>query len=121
MTQVLIKRAYDPYEKNDGFRVLVDRLWPRGIKKEDLHYDLWTKGLAPSTELREWFHVDPDGRWEEFKKRYMAELAGSPSMNALIEAVKGHKKITLLYGYHDTKENQAVVLQELLDRRLNRS
>ncbi|MDE6368258.1 MAG: DUF488 family protein, partial [Muribaculaceae bacterium] len=75
---IKIKRAYDPVSNEDGFRVYVDRLWPRGLSHETFHYDLWDKEISPSTELREWFHQDPDNRWDEFKKRYLDELKANP-------------------------------------------
>ena len=78
MTRIAIKRVYEPATDTDGLRVLVDKLWPRGIRKEALHYDLWAKEIAPSAPLRRWFHADPQGRWEEFRRRYLHELAASP-------------------------------------------
>lgn len=80
MTRIAIKRVYEPATDTDGLRVLVDKLWPRGIRKEALHYDLWAKEIAPSAPLRRWFHADPQGRWEEFRRRYLHELAASPAV-----------------------------------------
>lgn len=77
MTQYQLKRAYEPASPEDGFRVYIDRLWPRGLSHETFHYDLWDKDIAPSTELREWFHADPDNRWSEFETRYSKELETS--------------------------------------------
>lgn len=113
---VQLQRAYDPPAGRGGKRVLVDRLWPRGIKKEDLHLDLWLKDVAPSTELRKWFGHDPK-RWEEFRSRYRAELR-EPAKKAQLDELRALAKrgpVTLLYGARDTEHNEAVVLRELLD------
>lgn len=88
--QVELKRAYDAATADDGFRIYIDRLWPRGLSHETFHYDLWDKDIAPSTELREWFHAAPEERWEEFARRYAAELKGSPAFAALLETVLPH-------------------------------
>ncbi len=109
-----IKRIYDEKEASDGFRVLVDRLWPRGISKEKAAIDLWAKDIAPSSELRKWFNHDPE-KWPEFRKRYQKELKdNSSAVDQFHAAIKGHKKITLLYGAKDTEHNQAIVLRDLL-------
>lgn len=107
------KRIYEPPAAGDGFRILVDRLWPRGIRKEDAQIDLWAKEVAPSNELRKWFHHDA-GHWTEFEKRYRAELKASGALEALLPEIRKHKTVTLLYGARDEQHNQAVVLQELL-------
>jgi uncharacterized protein YeaO (DUF488 family) len=114
MTKTIhIKRAYDEYAKSDGYRVLVDRLWPRGLTKEQVHYDVWAKDLAPSAELREWFGHDPK-RWEGFRKRYLAELDASGAKKHIAEIVHdAGETITLVYGAKDTEHNDAVVLEEL--------
>lgn len=112
---VQLKRAYEAKEKKDGFRILVDRLWPRGIKKEDMHVDLWLKEIAPSSALRKWFNHDPE-KWATFKTKYKAELQQSTSLGELRQLVKKHKTITLVYGAKDEEYNQAVVLKELLDK-----
>ncbi|WP_109698214.1 DUF488 domain-containing protein [Chitinophaga deserti] len=109
------KRIYEPPAPEDGFRILVDRLWPRGIKKETARIDLWAKEVAPSTELRQWFHHDA-GHWEEFEKRYRAELKASAAVDALLAEIRKHKVVTLLYGARDEQHNQAVVLKELLSK-----
>lgn len=83
MTQYQLKRAYEPASLEDGFRVYIDRLWPRGLSHETFHYDLWDKDIAPSTELREWFHADPDNRWSEFETRYSKELETSPFVRGI--------------------------------------
>ncbi|WP_337170969.1 DUF488 domain-containing protein [Gemmatimonas aurantiaca] len=109
---VALKRAYDPPSPEDGKRVLVDRLWPRGVSKAEAHIDLWLKDVAPSTDLRTWFAHDP-AKWGEFERRYRAELAKNPALEELRELVATHS-VTLVYGAKDTEHNQAVVLQRLL-------
>lgn len=109
-----IKRAYEPESAEDGFRIYIDRLWPRGLSHETFHYDMWDKDIAPSSELREWFHADPEGRWEEFKSRYMAELAGNPSLQTLLDAINSHPVVTLLYSSHDEAHNNAIVVADYL-------
>lgn len=111
---VEIKRAYDEAAEADGYRVYIDRLWPRGLSHETFHYDLWDKDIAPSTELREWFHADPDGRWAEFVQRYKAELKNNPAYTSLLRAIADRAKVTLLYSSHDRRHNNAVVLEEML-------
>ena len=109
---IKIKRVYLPADKADGQRVLVDRLWPRGVAKADLHAALWLKEVAPSPALRKWFGHDP-ARWQEFRSRYALELATNPALATLREfADKGD--LTLLYSAHDEAHNQAVVLAEFL-------
>ena len=112
-----IKRAYEPAEPSDGRRILIDRLWPRGVSKAEAHIDVWLKDLAPSTDLREWFGHEPE-KWEEFKKRYHRELA-APEKTRLLEDIAQHAKhnnITLVYGAKDTGHNDAVVLEELIGK-----
>lgn len=116
MTQFKLKRAYDPMDSSDGFRVYIDRLWPRGLSHETFHYDLWDKEIAPSTELREWFHVDPASRWDDFKKKYSEELSTNPSFKALEDLLKTKKVVTLLYSSHDEKHNNAVVVYDILTK-----
>lgn len=113
---VQIKRIYDEVSASDGYRVLVDRLWPRGIKKEDAALDEWNKEVAPSTELRKWFDHKAD-KFEEFTQRYEAELSANPAVQGLLQAAKKHK-ITLLYAAHDPDLNQALVLANFLKRAL---
>lgn len=114
MTEIALKRAYEPASPDDGYRVLVDRLWPRGMSHATLHYDLWEKELAPSTELREWYHLDPDHRWDEFATRYAADLRANPDFQGFVRQLGEHKKVTLLFGSHDTAHNNAVVLRDLI-------
>lgn len=106
---IRIKRIFDPPDPADGFRILVDRLWPRGISREGAVLSLWLKEIGPSTELRRWFGHEP-ARWDEFQQRYLAELEGSAPMTELIDLVRRHPRVTLLYGSKDREHNQAVVL-----------
>lgn len=111
--ELRLARVYDTPGDDDGYRVLVDRVWPRGVRKEDARVDLWLKEAGPSTELRKWFGHDPE-RFEEFARRYGAELEGSPALAELREIVATHPVVTLLYGAKDTEHNQAVVLADVL-------
>lgn len=110
-----IKRVYEPAGPRDGTRVLVDRLWPRGLKKADAAIDLWMKDVAPSPALRQWFGHDPE-RFGEFQRRYRAELKKNPTLTELRKLGKG-KTTTLLYGAHDPEINHAVVLLSALRAR----
>lgn len=101
MTEVRIKRVYEDPAEGDGYRVLVDRLWPRGMKKEYLRYDLWDKDITPSPDLRKWFHEDPAGRWNAFAAMYRKELAASPAVHEFIEKIKSYPVVTLLYASKD--------------------
>ncbi len=113
---ILLKRIYEKAEKNDGYRILVDRLWPRGVSRENAKIDLWLKEVAPSDSLRKWFNHDVD-KWSEFKKKYREELKKNNSFFEELQAYqKKHKVITLLYGAKDTSHNQAIILQELLEK-----
>lgn len=117
---VFLKRAYEKPAKSDGFRVLVDRLWPRGVSKINLRLDMWAKGVAPSTTLRQWFGHDPE-RWLEFAKRYTVELKEADARAAIADILDQAKRasaITLVYGAKDTEHNEAVILRNLLKRRL---
>jgi uncharacterized protein YeaO (DUF488 family) len=108
------RRVYDAVEAGDGFRVLVERLWPRGLRKEALRLDRWLKEVAPSDELRRWFAHDP-ARWDEFRRRYFAELDAKPeAWQPLLEAARGGP-VTLLYSARDTEHNNARALQEYLE------
>jgi uncharacterized protein YeaO (DUF488 family) len=110
-----LKRVYEKPDKADGFRILVDRLWPRGLTKEKAALDLWLKEVAPSTELRKWFGHDP-GKWTEFRRRYRAELKSHPDELKMIRSKATDGPVTLLYGARDQEHNEAIVLQQLLDR-----
>jgi uncharacterized protein YeaO (DUF488 family) len=112
MANIQIKRVYEEPDRDDGTRILVDRLWPRGLTKEDARVDLWLKDVAPSTALRKWFAHDP-GKWEEFRSRYLEELKRNKELLSLLrqEAAKG--TVTLVYGAKDQEHNEAVILQKL--------
>ena len=111
---IRVARVYQTPGKNDGWRVLVDRLWPRGLKKEAARVDEWMKEIAPSNELRQWFGHKPE-RWPEFQKRYRAELARKKELiDKLRQLEKKHAMVTLLFGARDEKHNQAVVLRDVL-------
>ena len=111
-----LKRVYEPASAEDGFRILTDRLWPRGVSKDRARVDVWLKDVAPSTELRKWFAHDP-AKWSEFKKRYFAELADNPAVEELVKLLHEHRKATLLFGSRDEEHNQAVALKEYLSRK----
>ena len=111
---IQIKRAYDPPGDNDGRRILVERLWPRGIKKEDLKLDDWCKDVAPTTELRKWFQHDPE-KWSEFRKRYFKELDEHPDAWKSLVTVAHKHRITLLFSSHDAEHNNVVALKQYLD------
>ncbi|WFP62420.1 MULTISPECIES: DUF488 domain-containing protein [unclassified Mesorhizobium] len=106
---IAVKRVYETPEKTDGQRVLVDRIWPRGVAKKDAALTLWLKDIAPSDELRKWFGHEP-GRWAEFQKRYRAELDRNEEAVAQLRDLLGNGKVTLLYGAHDEAHNNAVAL-----------
>ncbi|KQV83665.1 DUF488 family protein [Rhizobium sp. Root1220] len=114
-----IKRIYEPPSPFDGDRILVDRLWPRGVSKKGARLDSWLKDVAPTPELREWFDHRPD-RWEEFEKRYRAELVHNPAFADLCRFVAGHS-VTLLYGAKDNKHNHALVLADAIAATLKTS
>jgi len=113
MATIQIKRAYEPAGKEDGFRVLVDRLWPRGVSKEELKIDLWLKEVAPTDHLRKWFDHDP-AKFAEFSRKYRDELHDNPATQQLRDVVAQYEVVTLLYGAHDVEHNQAVVLWQML-------
>lgn len=115
---IQLKRAYDPIEVSDGYRILVDRLWPRGVSKEKEQLDLWLKEVAPSKELRQWFHHEPD-KFSEFRQKYLDELKVGKRQSAfqdLLAIVKDHPKVTLIYSAKDKKHNNAVVLKDQLEK-----
>lgn len=114
-----LERVYGATERGNGARVLVDRVWPRGVRKESLGLDLWLRELGPSNELRKWFGHQPE-RWEEFRRRYKTELRGQRQQELLDQLAELAQKgpVTLLYGARDEQRNQAVVLREVLQERL---
>lgn len=109
-----IKRIYESYSEDDGYRILVDRIYPRGVKKATAHINLWLKEIAPSHELRKWFNHEPE-KWEDFKNRYFAELGENPALATIQEKIT-HGTVTLLYSARDTDHNQALALHEYLIR-----
>ena len=114
---VVVKRVYETASPSDGVRVLVDRLWPRGLKKEDAALKFWLRELAPSDELRQWFHANPEG-WRMFRRRYLKELV-SPESSAAVEKLhhlaESKRRVTLLYASRNQEQNNATVLKELLE------
>lgn len=110
-----IKRIYEPVAPKDGFRILIDRIWPRGLSKASASVDLWLKTLAPSTKLRQWFGHDPE-KWVQFRQRYFAELAGQAEAVDQVRKMAKRRRVTLLYGAKDTLHNNAVALMEYLER-----
>ncbi|SED03301.1 Uncharacterized conserved protein YeaO, DUF488 family [Rhizobiales bacterium GAS191] len=110
---IQIKRIYEPAEPDDGFRVLVDRIWPRGLKKADTAIDLWLKEIAPSTALRHWFDHDP-ARWEDFRKRYKAEVEPQSDTLAMLRSKARRGTVTLLYAARDIEHNNAAALERIL-------
>lgn len=110
---IRLKRVYESASSEDGMRILVDRLWPRGLRKEDAAVDRWLKEIAPSTELRQWFGHDPV-RWPEFRRRYTAELRQHTTMLDEIRELAKQGTVTLVFGAHDEQHNNAVVLREVL-------
>lgn len=113
--KILLKRVYESASDDDGFRVLVDRLWPRGISKESAKVDLWLKEVGPSNELRKWFGHDP-AKFDEFTDKYKAELSSNLEFVHLTKIANEHPKLTLIYSAKDQEHNQAVVLRQLLTK-----
>ena len=115
---ITVKRIYDPPSEDDGVRILVDRLWPRGISKERARVDLWIKAISPTNELRKWYQHDPE-KWEEFQQRYLLELSRvEDDLNTLVEIVRADK-VTLLYSSKETEMNNAMALKLHLDRTID--
>jgi uncharacterized protein YeaO (DUF488 family) len=117
---IALKKVYDKPESTDGKRFLIERLWPRGIKKTALKFDAWIKDAGPSTELRKWFSHDPE-KWIEFRRRYFAELDARPQVVESITKAAAQGTVTLLYSSHDTEHNNAVALKEYLEGRMKSS
>ena len=120
MAQIKIKRVYDDPEKSDGYRVLVDRLWPRGMKKENLKYDLWAKEITPSPDLRKWFHEDIENHWDKFASSYKLELSKSDAVKDFISEIKDKPVVTLLYAAKDTEHTHAEILKDYLDHAMKK-
>ncbi len=115
--KIATKRIYEKYSREDGVRILVDRLWPRGVSKAEARIDFWLKDVAPSPELRKWFAHDPK-KWPEFKRKYVSELRKNDEhVEALKDIVWKNKIVTLLYAAKDTEHNEALVLQDFLEKR----
>ncbi|HEU4634373.1 MAG TPA: DUF488 domain-containing protein [Flavisolibacter sp.] len=117
--EIKLKRVYESPAKEDGTRILVDRLWPRGLTKQKASVDIWLKEIAPSTELRKWFHHDPE-KWKEFKKRYRQELKSKGEQIKVLKRELKTGTLTLVYGAKDEEHNEALVLRELLNRHLKK-
>jgi uncharacterized protein YeaO (DUF488 family) len=114
---IRLKRVYEDEAPDDGVRYLIERLWPRGIRKESLHIDGWLKDAGPSTELRKWFSHDP-AKWPEFQRKYFAELDRAADAWSPIRDAARHGTVTLLYSSHDTEHNNAVALKEYIERQI---
>ncbi|MCB1502479.1 MAG: DUF488 domain-containing protein [Bauldia sp.] len=119
MSDLRIKRIYEPVSPDDGARVLVDRVWPRGVSRDAAHLALWLRNIAPSTALRKWFGHDPR-RWSTFRERYRDELAANTPVVAELDDLLSRGRVTLLYGARDERHNQAVVVAEFLQDRRER-
>lgn len=115
---IRIKRAYEKSLKKDGHRTLVDRLWPRGLKKEEADINSWAKSLAPSPALRKWFGHDPE-KWDEFRKKYLAELKKNPAVAEFVQEHDKEKLLTLIYAAKDVKHTHAIILQEFLEQQFD--
>ncbi|MBD3615062.1 MAG: DUF488 domain-containing protein [Gracilimonas sp.] len=112
------KRVYEEASPEDGYRILTERLWPRGVSKERAKLDRWMKSISPSHDLRKWFSHDPD-KWEEFKERYRRELFSSEAVEEMLELIKHHDTVTLIYASRDEEHNSTVLLKEFLDELLS--
>lgn len=120
-TRIAIKRVYDEPTEADGVRILVERLWPRGLRKSEARIDVWLKDIAPSTALRQWYAHDVE-RWPEFKRRYEAELRKNPdAVRTLTEYCKPGRTTTFVYAAHDEEHNSAIALRDFMRRRLRQS
>ena len=111
-----LKRAYEPAAKTDGERILVERLWPRGVSKDRAKIDLWLKDVAPSTELRKWFGHDPE-RWQQFRRRYAAELKEKVDVIKMLKQKAKKGRVTFVYAAHDEEHNGALALKEFLEKK----
>jgi len=120
-TTIRTKRVYDAKEETDGLRILVDKFWPRGVKKDSLQYDLWLKTVSPSDALRKMFHEDPEKHWDAFAEQYAIELRQSKDFKDLAEQIKGMHpdNVTLLYAFKNAEKNHAIVLKSVLERCIN--
>lgn len=114
---IQLKRAYEKPARSDGLRILVERLWPRGVRKSEAAIDLWLKDLAPSADLRRWYGHDPE-RWKEFRRRYWSELAGKGDLLTLLKYRSSEGPVTFVYAAHDQERNSARALKEYIETRL---
>ena len=114
-TMIKLNRAYEPASKDDGLRILVERLWPRGVSKQEAQIDLWLKDLAPSTGLRKWYGHDP-AKWPQFRRRYCAELKNQGDLLTLLKYVAQERAVTFVYAASDEERNSALALKEFLER-----
>lgn len=114
---IILKRVYEKPDIRDGERILVDRLWPRGIRRSTLNIDYWAKDIGPSNELRKWFAHDPV-KWNSFKAKYRRELEGSKALTKLLNRIIDREEVTFLYGSKDVQHNNAVVLKEFVEEKL---
>lgn len=119
MTEIKMKRVYEPYDSKDGIRVLADALWPRGIKKETLNYDFWEKDIAPSKALRQWFHHDKNKNWDAFTLQYNQELEKSAAIKEFAERMEQYKTVTLIYAAKDPEHNHVLILKSFIEKLLN--
>jgi uncharacterized protein YeaO (DUF488 family) len=117
---IRLKRAYEPVSAADGKRILVERLWPRGVSKEQVALDEWLKDIAPSQELRRWFAHDP-AKWAEFERRYLQELEGNPEQVAYLEQIVSQVPVTFVYAARDEQHNSALILKRYIERHLDNS
>lgn len=115
MTKINLKRIYDLPSADDGFRVFIDRLWPRGMAKGQVKYDQWCKDVAPSAELRKWFHTDPIDNRDEFERRYLQELLSNPELESFVNLIKSYPVVTLLTATKNVDESYLSVLKRLLE------
>lgn len=114
MTELRLRRAYEAETAEDGFRVYIDRLWPRGLSHETFHYDAWDKEIAPSDALRHRFHENPDALWADFEADYLAELKANPAWPGFMTSLEAHPVVTLLYSSRNETENNAIVVAKAL-------
>ncbi len=120
MVQINLKRVYDGISSDDGKCFLVDRLWPRGISKIELEGVEWEKEIAPSSELREWFHENPDQRWPDFEKKYKQELQANPDFTSFVDQISKYTKVTFLYAAKDETHNNAFFLKGYIESILHK-
>lgn len=118
MVEIKLKRVYEEMDKSDGIRIFVDRLWPRGLKKEVFHYDVWEKDITPSPSLRQWFHQAPEERWNEFISLYQKELEGSEAVAKFVASISQYPVVTLLYASKNPDHNHARILKDFLDNKI---